>query len=141
MWKKLTDVHIVDEVEPCVAFWTERFGFRKILETPLGDKVGYAALVRDQVEIHYRSRASLVGEIEGLAAYPLQDSSLITIEMPSVEEVIPQLAGIDVIIARRRTFYGNNEVVIRAPGGQIVIFTAPGNEPTMMVANPFSKQT
>jgi hypothetical protein len=139
MWKKLTQVHVVEQVEPCVAFWTERFGFRQVLATPEGDGLGFAALRRDEVEIHYRSRSSLVADIQPLAHSPIQDSSVITIEIDSVDEVMSKLDGVEVIIPRRRTFYGNNEVVIRAPGGQIVIFTAPGNEPTMMVANPFAR--
>jgi hypothetical protein len=140
MWKSLSQVHVVEEVEPCVEFWTKRFGFQLTLQSREGDKLGFAALRRDDVVIQYRTRSNLVAEIPGLAALPLEDSSMITIELESVNEVMNKLEGVEVIIPRRTTFYGNNEVIVRAPGGQIVVFTAPGSEPTMMVANPFAKQ-
>ena len=32
--KKLTPVLVVDRVEPCVSFWTERFGFAATNQVP-----------------------------------------------------------------------------------------------------------
>jgi hypothetical protein len=136
MWKKLTQVFVVDDVRPCVEFWTKRFGFETTIDVPEGDRPGYVALRKDEVELHYRSRSSLVADLEALAQYSLVDTSVITIEMTSLVEVMGKLDDVEVIIPRRRSFYGHNEVVIRAPGGQIVIFTAPGNEPTIMVQRP-----
>jgi hypothetical protein len=138
MWKKLTQVYVVDRIEPCVAFWTERFGFETSISVPEGDHLGYVALQREGVELQYRTRSSLVADIPQLSKFPPNDSSVITIELSSVDQVLNKLAGVEVLIPRRRTFYGHNEVVIRAPGGQIVVFTAPGEEQTIMIASPFA---
>jgi hypothetical protein len=136
MWKKLTQTYIVDRVEPCIAFWTEHFGFRTTIAVPEGEGLGFVTLRRDSVEISYRSRASLVADIGALADLPEQEASVMTIELDSVDEIVAKLESLDVIVPRRRTFYGNNEVIIRGPAGQVVIFTAPGEEPTMMLKIP-----
>jgi hypothetical protein len=116
-----------------------RFGFQKVVEVPEGDHLGFVALRRDGVELQYRTPASLSQTLEGVTTGGTQDSTVLMIEMQSLDEVMGRLEGLDVLVPRRRTFYGNNEVVVRAPGGQIVIFTAPGNEPTLLVANPFAQ--
>ena len=40
--KKITAVLLVEKVEPCVRFWTERLGFEKTAEVPDGDQVVFA---------------------------------------------------------------------------------------------------
>ena len=47
------------------------------------------------------------------------------IEVSDVDEVERALAGIDPVIPRRRTFYGMDEVVVRDPGGYVVVFAQP----------------
>jgi Glyoxalase/Bleomycin resistance protein/Dioxygenase superfamily len=136
MWNKVSHVHVVERVEPSIEFWTKRFGFKKIVEVPEGNHIGFVALRRDQVELQFRTRSSLTQNLPGLASLPLRDTSVVTIEMSSVGEVMASLDGLDVLVPRRTTFYGNNEVVVREPGGQIVIFTAPGDEPTIHLKLP-----
>jgi hypothetical protein len=136
MWRKLSQTCIVERVEPCVEFWTKSFGFKTLIAIPEGDKLAFATVARDKVELSYRSRSSLIADVEALADVSLQDASILTIEVDSVDEIVSKLDGLDAIIPRRRTFYGNNEVIIRGPSGQIVIFTAPGDQPTMTLQVP-----
>jgi hypothetical protein len=56
--KKITPVLFVPEVEPCVKFWVERFGFEKTAEVPDGDKLAFALLQKANVELMYQSYAS-----------------------------------------------------------------------------------
>ncbi len=141
MWNKLTPVYVVDWIEPCVEFWTKRFGFVKSIEVPEGDHLGFVALQRDNVEIMYQSRTSLINDIKDLGHYPLEDSSIGYIEVGALEEVEDKLEGVEIVVPRRRTFYGSVEIGIRGPGGRIVIFSAPGEQASAIVPNPLSTAT
>lgn len=136
MWKRLTQTYIVDEVEPCIAFWRDHFGFRTAIGVPEGEKLGFVSLRRDGVELSYRTRSSLVADVGALADLPIQQASVITIELDSVDEIVGQVERLETIVPRRTTFYGNNEVIIRGPARQVIIFTAPGEEPTVHLKIP-----
>ena len=47
------------------------------------------------------------------------------IEVGDIDAVERALAGIEQVIPRRRTFYGMDEVVVRDPGGYVVVFAQP----------------
>lgn len=136
MWNKLTQTYIVEEVEPCVAFWRDHFGFRVAIGIPEGEKLGFVTLRRDGVELNYRTRSSLVADVGALDDLPRDEASIMTIELDSVEEIVAKLDRLDPIVPRRTTFYGNNEVIIRGPGRQVIIFTAPGEAPTVHLKIP-----
>src|SRR5258708_40047099 len=55
MVNKSTPILHVKSVEPGLKFWTERFGFRKTIEVPEGDHIGFVALENDKVEIMYQT--------------------------------------------------------------------------------------
>ena len=38
--KKLTPVFVVERIEPCLGFWTDRLDFEKTVEVPEGDGLG-----------------------------------------------------------------------------------------------------
>ena len=56
---RLTPVLMVEAIEPCLPFWVDRLGFSKTVEVPHGDRLGFAILVRDGVELMYQTRASV----------------------------------------------------------------------------------
>ncbi len=56
--KKLTPVFVVEQIEPCLAFWVDRLGFARGVEVPHGDSLGFVILTRGGVEIMYQTRAS-----------------------------------------------------------------------------------
>ena len=51
--KRITPVLYVEEIEPCVDFWTSRFGFQKTVEVPDGGRLGFVILRKDDLEIMY----------------------------------------------------------------------------------------
>src|SRR5262245_11612778 len=132
MWNKSSHTFVVDQVEPFVEFWTKRFGFQTVISIPEGGSLGFVTLRRDGVELSYRSRASLVADIAEYENSPTQVTSILTIELGTVQEIVAKIDGLDAIVPRRRTFYGNNETIIRTTDGQIVVFSAPGDQPTML---------
>lgn len=124
---KLSPLLTVDAIEPCLPFWVERLGFAKTVEVPDGTSLGFVILAKDGVEIMYQSRASVEKDIPPMArgssnALPAMG---LFIEVGNVDEVERALEGIEQVIPRRRTFYGMDEVIVRDPGGYVVVFAQP----------------
>src|SRR5258708_7488509 len=59
MVNKSTPILHVKSVEPSLKFWTERFGFRKTIEVPEGDHIGFVAIENDKVEVMYQTYAGM----------------------------------------------------------------------------------
>src|SRR5688572_20729292 len=126
--KKLTPVLVVDAIEPCLPFWVDRLGFEKTTEIPEGSRLGFVILRKDDVEVMYQSRESVAKDVPALL--PKQDGHPIGlfIEVSDVAAVEQALSGFEVILPRRRTFYGMDEIGVKEPGGNSVIFAQPVKE-------------
>ncbi|HEY8206907.1 MAG TPA: hypothetical protein VIG99_05480 [Myxococcaceae bacterium] len=117
--KKLTPVLIVDEIEPCLGFWTN-LGFEKTAEVPEGDRLGFVILVKDAVEVMYQSRASVRKDVPALADEPSR--AALYLEVSDLDTVERAVKGAPVVVPRRKTFYGAEEIGVREPGGSAVTF-------------------
>ncbi len=126
--KKLTPVIVVDEIERCLSFWTDRLGFEKTLELPEGSKLGFVILRKDDVEVMYQSRESVAKDVPALLPKQGGHPIGLFIEVSDVGAVEQALSGFEVILPRRRTFYGMDEIGVREPGGNSVIFAQPVKE-------------
>ena len=124
--KKLTPVLVVEEIEPCLGFWT-RLGFEKTVEVPEGDKLGFVILVKDAVEIMYQSRASVRKDVPALADLPSR--AALYLEVSDLDAVEQAVKGAPVVVPRRKTFYGAEEIGVREPGGSAVTFAVPSPSP------------
>lgn len=121
----LTPVILVDEVEPCLAFWVERLGFDVTAQVPEGDRIGFAILKRGGVEIMYQSRASVEGDVPALASGPFERSGIgLFIRVDDLDPILPHLHDQEVVVPERRTFYGAREIGIRTACGTLVTFAA-----------------
>ena len=126
---KLTPVLVVDAVEPCLAFWTERLGFRQANAVPGADgRLVFASAECDAVEVMYQSRASvLAAEPEAARAERTRDldghAALLFLEVDDLDAVERALADVPVVKARHETFYGTAELYVREPGGTTVGFS------------------
>lgn len=130
---KLTPIMTVEAIEPCLPFWTDRFGFEVTATVPHGDAIGFAMLQKGNVELMYQSRASVEGDLgpasaetghEGLVERIAKSTTTLFIEVASLDEVVGALEGADVVVPRRQTFYGMDEIFVRAPCGTFVGFAA-----------------
>jgi hypothetical protein len=118
--KKLTPVLMVEAIEPCLPFW-EGLGWTKVADVPHGDALGFAILVKDDVELMYQSRASVAADLPALGALPMGGTFLF-LEVDDLDAVIAQLGAAPVANPRRTTFYGMEEIAVHEPGGNVVIF-------------------
>jgi uncharacterized glyoxalase superfamily protein PhnB len=122
MLKKLTPVLVVDRVEPCVAFWTERFGLAAANEVPGPDgSLVFASLEAGSIELMYQTRASVEADLKDAVA-PAGNSVALFIAVDDLDAVEAAVAGAPVVKPRHTTFYGSTEIYVREPGGFMVGF-------------------
>jgi hypothetical protein len=117
--KKLTPVFVVDDIAPCVAFW-QRLGFEKTVDVPHDGAPGFVILDGGAVEVMYQSRASVGADLPQLGR--LTSSGITYVEVDSLDAL--DLAGAEVVVPRRRAFYGADELGVREPGGHVILFSA-----------------
>ena len=122
-FNKLSPVLIVDAIEPCLSFWTERLGFTKTVEVPEGDHLGFVILQKDGVEVMYQSRESVRKDIPPLADTPA--GTTLYIEVSDIAAAEKAVKGMEIVVPRRKTFYGAEEIGVREPGGNAVILSQP----------------
>ena len=121
--KQLTPVLIVDAVEPCVKFWTDRLGFEMTNKVPGEDgKLIFASVQKGPVEIMYQTRASVLSEDPGAARDLTGHSVALFITVDDLDTIEKALAGAPVVKPRHDTFYGSTEIYVREPGGNTVGF-------------------
>ena len=129
--KKATPIITVDAIEPCLPFWTDALGFELTVTVPHEDAIGFAMLNKGDVELMYQSRASVDADIgasggaEGLASELANSTATLFVEVEDLDGVIDALGDkANVVVPRRQTFYGMDEIFVRAPCGTLIGFAA-----------------
>lgn len=121
--KQLTPVLIVEAVEPCIKFWTDRLGFEVTNQVPGPDgKLVFASVQKAGIEIMYQTRASVISEDPGAARDLMGHSVALFITVADLDPVLKALDGAPVVKAKHETFYGSTEIYVREPGGNTVGF-------------------
>lgn len=132
--KKATPIMTVEAIEPCLPFWTERLGFEVTATVPHGEALGFAMLNKGNVELMYQSAASVMADLgpsgaatghPDLADRMAGSMTTLFVEVEALDPVVRALEGADVVVPRRRTFYGMDEIFVMAPCGTLVGFAAP----------------
>lgn len=124
--KKLTPIVVVDAIEPCLPFWTERLGFAVTTQVPEGDRLGFVILQKDDVELMYQTRSGIAADVPAVAASGAGTRTLLFVEVADVADVARRLEGIEPAVPMRKTFYGSEEFFVRAPCGTLVGFAQFG---------------
>lgn len=128
--KRATPLITVDRIEPCLPFWTDNLGFEVTVTVPHGDELGFAMLHRGSVELMYQSKASIEADLEasgapaGLGAELASGTMGLFIEVDDLDATVAATADYDLLVPRRQTFYGMDEIFVRAPCGTVVGFAA-----------------
>ncbi|MBM4184999.1 MAG: hypothetical protein FJ207_12425 [Gemmatimonadetes bacterium] len=127
---KITPILTVDAIEPCLPFWTGGLGFEVTVTVPHDDKVGFAILQNGALELMYQSRASIDADLgasgapKDLGKHLAGGTATLFMEVEKLDDVIAALWNADVVVPRRQTFYGMDEIFVRAPCGTLVGFAA-----------------
>jgi uncharacterized glyoxalase superfamily protein PhnB len=119
----LTPVLVVDQVEPCLAFWVDRLGFTAENQVPGDDgHLVFASLKKGDIEVMYQTRASVIADRPAAAAELTGHSTGLFITTTDLDAVERALEGAPVVQPRHTTFYGSTEIYVREPGGNTVGF-------------------
>jgi len=121
--QRLTPVLVVDEVEPCLRFWTERLGLTAENQVPGDDgRLVFASVKGGDVEVMYQTRASVLAERPEAASEIVGHSTVLFITVDDLDTIETALAGCPVVKPRHETFYGSTELYVKEPGGNVVGF-------------------
>lgn len=123
VFRSLSPLITVDAIEPCLSFWTGPLGFEMVASVPHGDGLGFAMLVRDQVTIMYQTRASVADDLPAvLERLDGGGRPALFIKVETLDPLVAALeaAGAEVVVPRRTTFYGMDELFVAAPCGTVV---------------------
>ena len=120
--KKITPVLFVEDVDPCVRFWVDRFGFDKTAEVPDGDHLAFAMLQKGNVELMYQSFASADKDIAAVSRMVRKGPTFLYVEVDNLDETINAVKDVEIVMPKRKTFYGSTEIGIKDPAGHFVTF-------------------
>ena len=127
--KKITPVLFAQDIEPCVKFWVDRFGFQKTAEVPDGDKLAFAMLQKGTVELMYQSYASADKDVGTTISQQVRKGpTFLYVEVDNLDETINAVKGTEVVMPKRKTFYGSTEIGIKDPAGHYVTFAEFGQQ-------------
>lgn len=118
---RATPVLFVDQVEPTRDFF-KKLGFEAIVEVPAGNRVGFALLQKDGVQVMMETRGN---ENEPAALRQLSQESqraAVFVEVDNLDDVIAALGRTAVVVERHLTFYNSDELTYQEPGGHLVTF-------------------
>ena len=125
MMKRLTPVLYAEAIEPCLSFWTD-LGYEDTAEVPMGDVLGFVILERDGIQVMYQTRSSVEEDVPELADEVMRGPAALFIEVESADWVAGRLEEGREVVPRRQTFYGADEIIVRAPCGTLVTFAEFG---------------
>lgn len=118
--KRISPILFVDEIEPVLLFW-DRLGFEKTAEVPHEGRCGFVILEKDGLEVMYQTRASVADDVPAMRRTPM-GGTILYMEVDDIEHVLMAMEGEEVVVPRRKTFYGADEIFVREPGGHVVGF-------------------
>jgi uncharacterized glyoxalase superfamily protein PhnB len=124
--KKITAILFVEQVDPCVQFWVERFGFEKAAEVPEGNQLAFAMLQKANVELMYQSYASADQDIGAISQAVRKGPTFLYLEVDNLDETIAAVKDAEVVMPKRTTFYGSTEIGIKDPAGHFITFAQFG---------------
>jgi uncharacterized glyoxalase superfamily protein PhnB len=120
--KKLTAVLFVEKIESVLPFWTQHLGFIKTVEVPDGDKLAFVILQQGSAEVMYQSFASVDKDLPAIAADIRKGPTFLYLEVDDLAALKTAIAGMDVYMPERTTFYGSREIGVKDPAGHFITF-------------------
>ena len=117
-----TPILHVNNVEPSLKFWAERFAFKISIQVPEGDHTGFAAIDNGTVELMYQTYEGMKGA-GPLSQAAEQGPSFIFMEVPDIHAIRGSLQETEIVQEIHGTPYGAKEIIAKEPGGHYVIFS------------------
>jgi hypothetical protein len=124
--KKLTPILTVEAIEPSLLFWVDTLGFTKTVDVPHEDALGFVILEKDGLEVMLQTVGSMKADVP--AVVPRPGGSILFLEIEDLSAIEAVVGDYELLVPRRKTFYGAEEVFVREPGGNVIGFAQFGAE-------------
>ncbi len=122
MVAKATAVLFVEEIEKSLPFF-EAAGFKRTVEVPEGDKLGFVILQDGAAEVMLQSYASATGDVKTIDPKDIRAAlTYLFVEVDDLAAIERALKPYRIVVPRRVTAYGATETGYREPGGHFVTF-------------------
>ncbi len=118
----ITPVLNVEKIEPSLVFWEKGLGFERAAQVPEEGDLVFVQLVKDGNDVMYQTIASLEADLPAIAEAAKESPSFLYVKVGDLDDVILSLKDFEVVVKRRRTFYGADEIGYKEPGGHYVVF-------------------
>ena len=115
--RKTTPILYVDAIEPSLAHWRERLGYEVVGEVAHGERLAFAILARDGVELMLQTFASAADDLPGLVTALRARPFALYHEVDDVEAAARLLREAQVVAGPRTTSYGAREIFVEDPAG------------------------
>ena len=115
--KKVTPLFVVDRIEPALPQW-EALGYEVKVRVPDEGPLGFVILGSKAGELMFQTKKSLAADVPQVAEK--KPKALLYADVDSIADAKKALSGAEVLVARRRTFYGATEAWLELEGGVIV---------------------
>jgi len=125
--ERLTPILAVDSIEPVLPFW-EALGFSPVNPSHVDGKLIFIAFAKDGHDVHYHTIESIERDVPGAGEMLGSSTSLLYLAVDDLDAVIAALGDVEVVIPRRRTAWGADEIYVREPGGHIIAFAQYGGD-------------
>ena len=121
--KGITAVLMVEAIEPSLPFWIDGLGFVNAGEVEHGDRLGFVMLAKDDHMVMLQTHESAIADMAWIVDHR-SEGAMLFIEVDSVEVFASGVTGAEIVVPRRETFYGMDEVGFRTPDGSVVTLAA-----------------
>jgi len=101
-------------------------GFQKTVEVPEGEKIGFASVEKNGIELMYQSFASVDKDNAATGAAVRKGPSFLYIEVANLDAALAATEGAEIVMPVRATFYQSKEFGIKDPVGHYLIFAQQG---------------
>jgi uncharacterized glyoxalase superfamily protein PhnB len=96
------------------------------VEVPEGEKLGFAMLEKDGLELMYQSYASVEKDNPATAEAVKKGPAFLYIDVDDLERALAAVGNAEIVMPVRSTFYGSKEFGIKDPVGHYMIFAQQG---------------
>lgn len=135
---KLTPILTVEAIEPLLPFWNA-VGLQVTVQVnhpPEAEDgpLGFVILTDGEAELMLQLRASIEADVgpafveagkAGLAERLAGSTALLFLHVESVDAVLERIPDPEVVVPRRTTFYGMDEIFLLTPEGAVLGLAAP----------------
>jgi len=120
--KSLAPILVVSDLAVCIPFW-QLLGFSVSVTVPEVAPFDFAILAHEGIEVMLQSRASVQQDTPGVAESIA--ASVLYLSVASLDPVLAAIGDAGIVVPRRTTFYGADEIFVRDPAGNVIGFAAP----------------